>query len=195
MKLAIRLDMDDAALAPFRDAWNTARIATHGSDCDELATAARAHHAGLDQPAVPAFLRGHIDLIPEIADLLSDRDWQLPADSRQGLAGALAYFTDPADLIPDNHPEFGLLDDAIVIDLALNDSRNEWLAWQEYSALRRGFAGLGPMSRQRWAELRRELPRLLSAQRRGSYVESRFAPADRRSRYRMLDDLPRIDMH
>jgi hypothetical protein len=192
--LDIRLDMDDTALAPFRAAWERAAEREGSEPAGALARRALAHHAELAGP-VPPYLRAHIDLIPEIAELLGDDDWQLADDARRGLAGALAYFTDPCDLIPDDRPEFGLLDDAIVIELALSENRHEWLAWQEFAAMRRGFPAIGTMNRQRWAQLRRELTRLASDGRNGSYVESRFAPQDRRSRYRKLGDLPRIDMH
>jgi uncharacterized membrane protein YkvA (DUF1232 family) len=195
MSMDICLKMDDAALAPFRSAWKQAIASNDGADTIPLSQAAREHHAGLQEGAVPDFLRAQINLIPEIASMLSDTDWQIDPQARSGLVGALAYFTDPVDLIPDRHPRFGLLDDAIVIELALAENRQEWLAWQEFAALREGFVGVGPMNRQGWADLRRELPRVLAAQRRGSYVEPRFASGEQRSRYRMLDDLPRFDMN
>jgi hypothetical protein len=195
MSLDIHLSMDDTALAPFRAAWERAAGGDAGDRGTAVVDAARAHHAGLRQGSVPDYLRSHVDLIPDIADLLGDPDWQLDAQARSGLTAALAYFTDPADLIPDSHPRFGLLDDAIVIELALTEHRRDWLAWQEFAATRREYPGIGPMDRQRWTAMRRELPRLLNASRRVSYVESRYAPSDRRTRYRMLDDLPRLDMH
>jgi len=193
MSLDIHLSMDETALAPFRAAWDRASIDT--PPVAELSAGARAHHAELDARSVPGYLRGHVDLIPEIADLLADSDWQIDDKARRDLSGALAYFNDPSDLIPDSHPKFGLLDDAIVIELALSENRMEWLAWQEFAALRRCHAGLGPMNRQRWASLRAELPRLIAAARsHGSYVTSQFTSGNGRSRYRMLADLPRLDM-
>jgi uncharacterized membrane protein YkvA (DUF1232 family) len=192
MSLDITLSIDEAGLAPFRAAWTRA---SHGGHAiDELASQARLHHAELDRCNVPGYVRGHLDLVPELADLLSDVAWQMDETARASLAGALAYFVDPADLIPDDHPRFGLLDDAIVLELALSEHLQEWLAWQEFAAMRVGFPDLGPMDRTRWLQLRRELPRLLGA-KLGSYVDSRFAPADRRTRYRMLGDLPRMDMN
>lgn len=194
MSLDIHLSMDDVALAPFRAAWQRASTADAGDAAVALADSARSLHAGLAPGSVPGFLRGHIDLIPEIAELLADPDWQLDDAARSGLAGALAYFNDPADLIPDDHPKFGLLDDAIVIELALTEHRRDWLAWQEFAALRGECRGLGPMDRMRWLTLRRELPRLVDDARSRSYVGPRYAIAGR-TRYRMLDDLPRLDMN
>jgi uncharacterized membrane protein YkvA (DUF1232 family) len=192
MSLDINLSIDEAGLAPFRAAWS--RASRGGHSIGELAVQAREHHAQLERTDASGYVRSHLDLVPELADLLSDASWQMDEAARVSLTGALAYFVDPTDLIPDDHPRYGLLDDAIVLDLALSENLQEYLAWQEFAAMRVGFPDLGPMDRARWQQLRHELPRLLGA-RCGSYVESRFAPADRRSRYRMLGDLPRMDMN
>jgi uncharacterized membrane protein YkvA (DUF1232 family) len=192
MSLDINLSIDEAGLAPFRAAWS--RASRGGHRIEELTAQARDHHAQLDRASVPGYVRGHIDLIPELADLLSDVAWRMDEGTRASLTGALAYFVDPADLIPDDHPRYGLLDDAIVLELALAENLQEWLAWQEYAAMRTRFPELGPMDRVRWGRLRHELPRMLGA-RLGSYVDSRFTPTDRRTRFRMLGDLPRMDMN
>jgi hypothetical protein len=194
MTLDIRLSMDDATLAPFREAWTLAGASAANDDSGQLLQAARAHHAGLAESSVPGFLRGHIDLIPEIAGLLDDPDWQVEGSARHGFSGALAYFNDPSDLIPDSQPKFGLLDDSIVIELALAEHRQEWLAWQEFAALRRRYPRLGRMDRASWAALRPDLPRALARGSDHGYVGSRFRSESGRTRYRMLDDLPRLDL-
>ncbi len=193
MSLDIRLSMDETALAPFRAAWS--RAAGASQPLDTLTATARAHHAELAGVAVPAYLRSHIDLVPELADLLSDDDWQLDADARDGLAGALSYFNDPSDLIPDGRPNFGLLDDAIVIELALAENRRDWMAWQEFAALRRRLPSIGRMDRRQWAELRRDVPKLIRlANGDASYLQSRYGWNNGRSEYRLIADLPRYDM-
>jgi hypothetical protein len=195
MNLGIHLDIDASKLAPFRGALSQASAGLQRADCAELARTARVLHGRL-RPHRSDAARGdmaYVGLIPQIADLLDDPDWQLGDAACHSLAGALSYFNDPDDLIPDRHPTFGLLDDAIVIGLALNDSRHEWLAWQEFAALRRHHPRIGPMDLARWNALRTELPRLCAG-RPSSYLQPRFLAVDGRSRYRMLGDLPRIDM-
>lgn len=45
--------------------------------------------------------------------------------------GALAYLVDPGDLVPDDEPRLGYVDDAIVVGLALEAAPHEWRAWRE----------------------------------------------------------------
>lgn len=191
MSFDFHLSMNEQSLAPFRAAWQRA-MHDGGDDAAEALDA----FARLDGPALPEFLRPQLSLIPQIAELLVDPEWESHPASRRGLAGALAYFTDPADLIPDSHPVFGLLDDAIVIELALADNDEEWAAWQDYRSFRAAHGSLGPMNRERWLQVRGS-PEFatLRARAAASYVEPRYVLGDRKSAYRLLDGLPRIDLH
>lgn len=188
MNIDVQLNLNPSMLAPFRTAWEEAsRKAAH------LSPASLAEMAAFDPAHVPEELRRHIARVSDIADLLADEQWQTDAQTRQGLAGALVYFADADDLIPDAEPRFGLLDDAIVIELALACHDREWLTWQEFRAFQRGHAELGPIDRETWLRLRREAAERRSGE--ASYVNRRFDESHGRSTYRMLDALPRLDLH
>ena len=86
--------------------------------------------------------------------------WRLDDKARTDLLAALSYFVDPDDLIPDTQPRYGLLDDALVIDIAIRAQHHEWLAWQEFDRFRRDLRARGdfrPLDRQLWMDARREL--------------------------------------
>ncbi|MEZ4599231.1 MAG: YkvA family protein [Syntrophotaleaceae bacterium] len=54
-------------------------------------------------------------------------------DMMQKIAGAVAYFVTPFDLVPDVLPKIGYLDDAAVIQYALKGTRNDldgYLRWR-----------------------------------------------------------------
>jgi uncharacterized membrane protein YkvA (DUF1232 family) len=48
------------------------------------------------------------------------------------ITGAIIYFVSPIDVIPDFIPEIGFLDDALVIKLALDFSRNDFDAYKKW---------------------------------------------------------------
>lgn len=167
MSLAIHVTMNENSLAPFRAAW---LAATHGAEhgnAGELVQAAREHQREAAQRSLPPFLAPHIATIGEVIQLLEDRSWPLPDATRRDLEGALAYFVDEKDLIPDSNSKFGLLDDAIVLELALSAHEHEWLAWKEFDRFRRDYPECGPLDRVSWMSLRRaELDAALRHRRR-----------------------------
>ena len=70
-------------------------------------------------------------------DLLGQtREAELPEDERRRVLSALAYLSDPEDLIPDHIPGLGFLDDAIYAEIVLRGLRNEITLYEEFCAFR-----------------------------------------------------------
>jgi hypothetical protein len=167
MSLAIHVTMNETSLAPFRAAWQEAARGAEQGDLDELVQAVRKHQREAAQRNLPPFLEPHIATIGDVTRLLEDRSWPLTEATRRDLEGALAYFVDEKDLIPDSNSKFGLLDDAIVLELAISAHEHEWLAWQEFDRFRRDYPECGPLDRVSWMSLRRaELDAALRHRRR-----------------------------
>ncbi len=180
MSLDIQLSISPHNLAPFRAAWEAACQDDAPLPVDTL-------DADLDR--VPDDLRRYIAQAGEIAIMLANPHWHTDPATRRGLGGALRYYRKADDLIPDNEARFGLLDDAIVLQLALTEHRQEWQAWQEYRAFLRSHPELGEISREQWLRLRHDL------HTRRSYVHAHYADAERPHRYCLLAPLPRLDMN
>ena len=82
------------------------------------------------------------DRIPEIESLilmLTDDDWQLPATDREKVLATFVYFADPEDLLPDEIPVIGYLDDVIIIELMSRDLRHVREAYDDFCAFRKKF--------------------------------------------------------
>ncbi len=186
MSMTIPLTFNTQTLAPFRAAWNRA-----SENPTPLSAALLERCMHIDTQHVPASLQEQIGNVRSIATLLTDSHWMMDSAARQDFAGALRYFDKADDLIPDDDPQFGLLDDAIVIELALAEHREVWSAWQEYRQFCSRHRELGPVSRQQWLDLR---ARVNAPDARHSYVDKTYAD-DRRSRYRMTQPLPRLDLN
>jgi hypothetical protein len=95
--------------------------------------------------------------------MVTDREWQLPEPEAQRVKDALVWFADPADLIPDDLPVFGYLDDAMMVDVAVKGLEPELEAFRDFCAFRdqelerRRAAGekVGEVSRVEWLDARR----------------------------------------
>lgn len=195
---ALRLTLDESGLEPFRQAWRRA-VDGIGARSDAVALAGEAKRCLEEAPVdQPEFVRERIAAVPAIAALLGDAAWQAPDTVRRDLLGALAYFADPRDLIPDQRPRFGLLDDALVIELALREHLHEWHAWREFEAFRRAHPDLDGLDRDSWMTLRRQqLREAMRRPRSQHYVEGAETSRFHRERHSYLagDDAVRFAVH
>jgi uncharacterized membrane protein YkvA (DUF1232 family) len=83
---------------------------------------------------LPAFVRQRLERLDQLV-AVEDDAWRLPAEQRDRIMDALAYFVAPDDVIPDTTPVLGLLDDAIAIELVLR-VQHELEAYEEFSRFR-----------------------------------------------------------
>lgn len=155
MRIELQMPLDDPSIAPLRSAWQRAG-ARHAGRHLALAHIARERHAALRAEALPAMAREPLNLIPELAELISAPQWSLDARAREEFVGALAYFVDPLDLIPDDDERVGLLDDALVLQLALASAQHEWLAWRDYRDYVAAYPEDAGIDRATWLQRRRE---------------------------------------
>ena len=71
--------------------------------------------------------------------MMRDDDWELDEQERNPVLSALAYLCDPEDIIPDNIPGIGLLDDAVMIELAFRELRHEIDAYEDFCRYRKSM--------------------------------------------------------
>lgn len=92
--------------------------------------------------------------------MLRDGGFALPAPERKRILSGLAYFLEPDDLISDDIPVLGFLDDAIMIELIGRELEHERQAYKDFCAFRetesrrRGLDDI-PMTREKWMDSKR----------------------------------------
>lgn len=141
MPLTICLEISDRDLEHFRKALLKARLAVRDADEADIvdATWQALEAAELVQP-LPDFVHERIAPLKLLIEMLGDAEWALPKYERERLLAALVYFGDPEDLIPDDIPGIGYLDDAIMIELVLRELRHIVEAYQDFRAYRSDYA-------------------------------------------------------
>lgn len=90
----------------------------------------RTHASGGESP----FIRSRMRRAAEMRALRDDPAWQPAADLAQSLEALLAYLDDPDSLFHNSLPVIGLLDDALLVDIAMDRLREEL---SEYADFRR----------------------------------------------------------
>ena len=134
MKISFELEPGD--IERFHEALERAeRRVACAEECDIVA-AARHSLQTLPIETAPGYIRQRLLQVVELIEMLEDEAWALPQLERAEVLKLLAYFSDPEDLIPDDVAVIGLLDDAIMLELLLRNSRHVVEAYAEFRGLR-----------------------------------------------------------
>src|SRR5690606_27572551 len=109
-------------------------------DRKEILNATRSLVAAAAAKNPRGFIRERIEGLGKLVAMVKDDAWQLPEEDCQRIVRALAYFVNPDDLIPDQTPGLGFLDDAIAAELVLQSLKPELEAYAEFVAFREAEA-------------------------------------------------------
>lgn len=151
---------------------------------DQIAGAARRVLRAAMKGQESAFIRARMRRAGEIRAALADPHWEVPAELLGAMRTILDYIDDdPIQLIPANIPVVGQLDDAILVDAAMEllrselDDYSDFCRYRTAEAANRGVAaGDIALERRHWREDRQQelwLERQLRRLR-----EAGFAPGD-----------------
>ena len=177
-KLTIELSSRD--LRHFRRELRRAREAVSIADDEEILAAAADLVATLRAAELPDFVTERLGKLEVLHAMLTDADWPLGESERSPVLAALAYVCDPEDIIPDDIPGIGMLDDAVMIELVFRELRHEIEAYEDFCAFRKSL-GRGPAARRDPSALADKLARrrtqLVTRMRRRRADERRRRPA------------------
>jgi len=170
MSLRITLDFSENDLERFREMARAAMATTKDSGTDEIIAAARKLiEEASERGKSSDFVRGRLDMLGLLIEMLEDEGWGMKDVGRKRVLAALAYFNDPHDLIPDNIPGLGFLDDAIMIELMTRELKPEIDAYKDFVKFREAEAsrrGMQPDELNRSDFLKSREQALLSRMRR-----------------------------
>lgn len=180
MSLAITIELGDADLQHFINAMQQAQSQAKGLSPQAITDAAARMLADGHKVKLPNFIAERLAKLDSMIAMANDDGFALPGEDREHVLACLTYFANPQDIIPDNVPVLGFLDDAIMIELCVRELQHEIEAYEDFVAYRnaeakaRGVdAATLKTQRHEWAEARRiELIERMRKRRGQSYQSS-----------------------
>ncbi|RZG12674.1 DUF1232 domain-containing protein [Pseudoalteromonas sp. CO342X] len=136
MSIEINFELSDSDLEHFRGMMKAA-IEKNGNIGDaEIIAKARDLVATMEKSNLPEFVSTRLISLQTLIDAVLDEEWQMPEDEKREIMAALAYFSEPEDIVPDHIPVLGYVDDAIMIELVLQELSLDLKAYREFCGFR-----------------------------------------------------------
>ena len=184
MSMDICITLSDADIKLFVDSIKNAEKKADDLDAVSIVGAARKLLEDTQCRSLPDFVATRLKKVETMIALVEDAGFGLPDADRANVLAALTYFASPDDIVPDNVPVLGFLDDAIMIELCVRELQHEIEAYEDFSiwrdaeAQRRGENTAQVMlSRVEWAEARRvEAIDRMHRRREESYESGAWSP-------------------
>lgn len=137
MTIDITISLNDADLDRFQQIVDQGKQAVTDSEKAEAVETASGKLIQMAQTQeLPQFVSDRFLKLEVLLNMIKDKEWRLTDDERNAIRGALYYFVDPEDLIPDHIPGIGYLDDALYAEIVVRELKTEIETYQEFCRYR-----------------------------------------------------------
>ena len=162
MSLRITFELGDSDLKHFRTIMREVRASAKNLSAEEIIGSANELLDEVRGAQAPDFITERLMKLEIMLQMIQDEEWKLPPKEVTRILNALAYFSEPEDLIPDHIPGLGFLDDAIMVELVVRELKHEIQAYEDFcsyreteEARRRKLGKADHVSREEWLQQRR----------------------------------------
>jgi len=176
MAFEVTFELKESDLDHFRDVMRKAQAGAKQLSETEILENAKTLSKDI-KVEVPEFVSTRIQKLTTLIAMIEDDEWKIPEEERSDVLSALAYFSDPEDLVPDHIPVLGFLDDAIMIELVVEELKDDIDAFEEFCAYREreeGRSGDATITREEWLDSKRRELHSRMRNRRKSRRRSMF---------------------
>ena len=136
MPFKLTIELSDRDLRHFRRELKKTRESVRIADDEEILGAAADLVQTMRSTDLPDFVIERLQQLETLLAMVNDEEWPLDEDERSQVLAGMAYLCDPEDLIPDDIPGIGMLDDAVMIELVFRELRHELEAYEDFRAFR-----------------------------------------------------------
>jgi len=138
-KTKISFTLDDSDLAYFRAIFRAAKQNAGEVDRSKIEQGVRRLIQDVrEAKRAPSFVLEAVQTLEDLLRLLDDADYAAPAPVHRSVLAALAYFADAKDVIPDDIPMVGFLDDALMIKMVEDELKHELWGYRKFCKFRDG---------------------------------------------------------
>ena len=158
MAFEVTFELKESDLEYFRDVMRESKSGVKNLTEAEILANAKSLSKDI-QVDVPLFVSERIKKLATLVAMIEDSEWKIPDKERADVLSALAYFSDPEDLVPDHIPVLGFLDDAIMIELVVEELKDNIEAFLEFCNYRKREESRHSdetITRDEWLEAKRK---------------------------------------
>ncbi len=138
-KTKISFSLDDSDLAYFRAIFRAAKQNAGDVDRSKIEQGVKRLIQDVrSAKRAPGFVLEAVQTLEDLLGVLDDKDYAAPATVHRSVLAALAYFADAKDVIPDDIPMVGFLDDAIMIKMVEEELKHEVSGYRKFCKFRDG---------------------------------------------------------
>ncbi|MCP5065255.1 MAG: DUF1232 domain-containing protein [bacterium] len=138
-KMKISFTLDESDTAYFERISRAAKKNASAEDWPKISRGVRKLIKEVrENKKVPTFVSEAIDSLEDLMQMVNDLQYKAPKAVISRAVAALAYFDNPKDVIPDDVPLVGFLDDAIMIKFVEEDLEHELWGYRKFKAFREG---------------------------------------------------------
>lgn len=152
-------ELQQAGLDGFNQALRALSPESPSLTLDQMSTAAQRALDRYPNGAQPAFVTSRLEALARLESLVADDGWDTDEELRRQLQVVQAYMADPQALIPNDVPVVGRLDDAVLIDVALQLVREDLAGYEDFCRFRQVAADFADipthqtgLTREHWIE-------------------------------------------
>jgi uncharacterized membrane protein YkvA (DUF1232 family) len=136
-KFKVTFTLDDSDASYFRSLYRKAKRSAKDLDSGRIIQDARAIVKQVRaSKKTPLFVIEAIEVLADLTELIQDNEYGAPRKVRDEVLAAIAYFSNPEDLIPDHVPGLGFLDDAIMVKFIEDEFKHELWGYRKFRKLR-----------------------------------------------------------